>query len=461
MEKGVFMDKLIRGDIELGEALQLNDEDIYPESSWLKDRLEWFQDLKLGFIIHWGLYAQAGIVESWQLSEKDDWARQPKAWREDINQLKLDYWNLIETFNPTEFDPDIWMKILSEAGFKYGIVTSKHHDGFNLFNTSFSEFKVCGKQSPCKVDLYKKILDSMRKFDLFPGVYYSKADWYHPDYWVDDQTIKGRHVSYDTDEFPEKWRRYVEFVHLQIEELTSNYGEIHFLWLDAGWCGEGNENLEMDKVAEIARKKNPKLIMVNRAMGGRHENYVTPERKIPEFDKIPTKPWESNVPIGNDWGFVPEDVIKSGDELIKIAIEIIGKGGNVLFGVGPTPKGTLLEEEVLSIQRLGSWINIYGEGIYSTRAWVEKDQDSKIFRTTKQDTVYIFVMSELCGVELSLEKLLSVKLISQIESIEKFDQGVMVQWNQRDNSIVIDQDENRYPVYGCKIKLINKEYLYE
>ena len=109
---------------------------------------------------------------------------------------------------------------------------------------------------------------------------------------------KGRHASYDPLEQPEIWSRYVDFVHRQIHEITGNYGKVDLLWLDAGWCGQGKEDLQMDRLAEIARRNQPELIIVDRMMGGRHENYVTPERKIPSLEEIPTKVWESNIPIG-------------------------------------------------------------------------------------------------------------------------------------------------------------------
>lgn len=447
------MAEKIRADIELGQNQPAIDLSIFPESEWLPQRLEWFQDLKVGFLMHWGLYSQAGIVESWQLSQKDEWAREPKAWRDNIEQLKLDYWNLITAFNPQKFNPDAWMQELSDAGFKYGIVTSKHHDGFNMFNTAFSEFKVCGKQSPCKVDVYREIMDAMRRHQIFPGVYYSKADWYHPDYWVDDDTIKGRHASYDTSAEPERWQRYVSFVHQQIAELTTNYGKVEFLWLDAGWCGDGKEDLQMDQLAEIARRHQPELIIVNRAMGGRHENYVTPERKVPNDDEIPTQPWESNIPIGNDWGYVPGDIIKSGDELICSLVEIVSKGGNVLFGVGPTPQGELLAAEVQSIRRLGAWLRHYGDGIYNTRAAKIKVAQSGIYLTSAHDTLNVFIKAEQCGQPISVNELLPAVLAQRVSEVQAFTPQTKVEWDKEALSFVIQTSDDKFPIYGCKLIL--------
>lgn len=382
----------IRGDIEVAKNIDQDLNAVYPESQMLQKRLEWFQDLKLGVIFHWGLYAEAGIVESWQLSEKDEWAREPESWRETVQDLQLDYWNLVSTFNPKKFNANEWASTCKQAGFKYCLFTTKHHDGFNMYNTQETEYKIGGKLSPFKRDPLAEISDAFRKEGISMGTYYSKADWFSQYYWLDDQTPKGRGVSYNPDEHPEIWEKYVSFVHRQIKEIMHNYGKIDFLWLDAGWCGQGKEDLHMDRLAEIAREKQPELIIVDRMMGGRHENYVTPERKIPEIHEIPSKVWESNIPLGNDWGFVPTDTFKSSQEIIETFVDVVSKGGNLILGVGPTPQGTFTDEEKQILFDLGEWLDIYGEGIYETRALPKlKDGDWKI--TQKQEQLYYVFIS--------------------------------------------------------------------
>ncbi|WP_430611028.1 alpha-L-fucosidase [Enterococcus sp. DIV0876] len=376
---------IIRGDIEEAKTIE-EDAQNYPESPMLKERLEWFQDLKFGVIFHYGLYAQAGIVESWQLSEEDVWAREGREFREDFQQLQLDYWQLINTFNPTKLDTDRWAQICQEAGFKYCIFTTKHHDGFNMYNTMETEYKVGGKLSPFKRDIFQEVVTSFRNAGMGIGAYYSKADWYSPFYWLDDGQKKGRRASYDTTQHPEIWSRYVSFVHHQIHEITTNYGEVDLLWLDGGWCGQGKEDLQMDRLAEIARENQPELIIVDRMMGGRHENYVTPERKIPENDEIPKKVWESNIPIGNDWGYVPTDTFKSSQELIDTLIDVVSKGGNLILGVGPTPEGTFTSEETNILSEIGAWLKHYGEGIYETRSKIKGKQNGWWFTFPKEGT---------------------------------------------------------------------------
>jgi len=383
--------KQTRGDIMEGKMVE--DTTTYPETAMLKKRLEWFQDMKLGVIFHWGLYSEAGIVESWQLSEEDEWAREGRSWRESITELQHDYWNLIDTFNPVNYDPEMWAEICRKAGIKYGMLTTKHHDGVNLFNTEETGFKVGGKLSPCKRDLAKEFFEAFRQKDLAVGAYYSKADWYSTYYWVDDNQKKGRTASYDPSAYPERWQKYVTFIHRQIHELTHQYGPIDLLWLDAGWCGEGKEDLEMDRLAEIAREKNPELIMVDRMMGGRHENYVTPERKVPDEKDIPIKPWESNIPLGNDWGYVPTDTFKTSQEIIKTFLEVISKGGNLILGVGPKPDGTFTEEETQILSDLGDFTSRFGEGIYQTRALAQRPANNDWYVTCKAHSYYCFTSS--------------------------------------------------------------------
>ncbi len=413
----------IREDIEINIDAEQEEQGVYPETEMLSKRLEWFQDLKLGVIMHWGLYSEAGIVESWQLSEVDEWAREPKAWRDDIKELQRDYWALNKVFNPVKFNPDIWAKRCKEAGFKYLIFTTKHHDGFNMYDTKFSDYKITGPESPFKddsrSDLLKSVFDAFREEGLAVGAYYSKADWHSPYYWLNDDTVKGRKASYDPEKHPEVWSKYVEFVQNQLHEITHNYGKIDLLWLDAGWCGKGKEDIDMDKIAEDARIAQPELIIVDRSMGGRHENYVTPERKIPNDLEIPKKAWESNIPLGNDWGYVPTDKFKSVTEIIHSLIEVVSKGGNLILGVGPKPDGTLCDEDLYIMDGLGKWLDINGMGIYGTRRVKNLNLSNTKWRaTSKENTRYYFYLNsgEINPIEVKLSDLCLNE--DEIESIK-------------------------------------------
>lgn len=355
----------IRGDIE---EVKGNDTIVTLEPALAKKLAE-FQDMKLGVIIHWGLYAEAGIAESWQLSAEDEWARKTP-WREDLATLRTDYWNLNQSFNPRQFDPEDWAKKCRAAGFKYLLFTTKHHDGFNLYDTKLSDYKITDQTSPFhkhpKSNLLKEVFEAFRKEELTVGAYYSKADWHSPYYWVPGETPSGRYPSYIPVENPEMWERFVQFVHGQLAEIMTDYGEIDILWLDAGWVSsQTGEDLRMAEIAANLREKQPNLIIVDRTVGGEFENYVTPERSVPVTP--PQQVWESNIPLAKNWGYVPNDTYKSLKEILHTLVQVVAKGGNLILGVGPKPDGTLPVEAEGIMTGMGQWLAKAGIGIYGTQ----------------------------------------------------------------------------------------------
>ncbi|MCP0887110.1 alpha-L-fucosidase [Ligilactobacillus sp. WILCCON 0076] len=349
-----------------------------------QEQLEWFQDQKLGVIFHWGLYSAAGIVESWQLSKEDSWARK-KPWRKDLATLRHDYWQLAEQFNPQNFDADTWAKEAKKAGFKYALFTTKHHDGFNMFDTRQSDYSVTHYT---RKDLFGEFANRFRKQDISVGAYYSKADWHSPYYWPPQSDPKGRYAAYDPKKQPELWHKFNNFVAQQLLEISQNYGKIDILWLDGGWVNkENHEFLDMDNIVANIREKQPKMLVVDRTIGGKYEDYVTPERKVPAI--VPKKAWESNIPLAKNWGYVENDIYKPFSQILTTIVEIVSLGGNIILGVGPKPDGTLPKEALNIMGRLGNWLKIYGEGIYNTRAIPALKQTGWYF-TVKQKTLYAF-----------------------------------------------------------------------
>ncbi|MBL1227467.1 alpha-L-fucosidase [Enterococcus sp. BWR-S5] len=439
----------IRQDIEENSQTQ---QEAYGELPLeVKRQLEQFQDDKLGVIFHWGLYAVAGIVESWQLSEEDDWARK-KPWRNDLNQLRRDYWQLEESFNPQKFCPEDWAVLCKQAGFNYMIFTTKHHDGFNMYDTQASEYKVSGEHCPFHTnqhkDIFKTVVDAFRKEGLSIGAYYSKADWSSPLYWEPESRPVGRYASYDPLEKPRKWQKYQQFVFSQLKEICSSYGDIDILWLDAGWVNSANnEYLAMDEIIPQLREKQPQLIVVDRTIGGAYENYVTPERKVP--DTLPEKVWESNIPLAKNWGYVPNDEYKSFEEILSLLIKIVSKGGNLLLGVGPKLDGTLPKEAVSLLAQLGDWLQIYGQGIYGTRKNSVSQIDHWYF-TKKGQTIYAFhfnketeAVPELCLDELAVDA--SVVTVSGLKSNDRY----LIQ----NGKIQLTEKDQREFVTGIEIQI--------
>lgn len=323
---------------------------------WLQKRLEWFQSMKFGIILHWGPYAQWDCCESWPISPLDDWARNErlKCWTDrdmDMDRFQRDYWDLNKTFDPRGFDPDAWAEAFASSGAKYVCFTTKHHDGFCMWDTATTDYKITGADCPFhtseQADVTKHLFEACRKQGLAVSVYYSKADWHCPYYWT-DPAGRSRHAN--TVDDPEMWEKFVQYTHDQIRELMTNYGKIDILWLDAGWV-MNKEDIRMDELATMARELQPGLIIANRTVGDAYEDFVTPEREIPEEGL--GVPWEACLPLGNDWKFVNGDPYKSGERVYEELVEINGKGGNFLLGIGPKPDGTLPDEAVEVLKYLG------------------------------------------------------------------------------------------------------------
>jgi alpha-L-fucosidase len=376
---------------------------------WLKERLAWFQDLKFGIMMHWGAYSQWGCIESWPLVEEDQWARPDalKAWTErgkDIERFNRDYWALPKAFNPVKFDPRPWTQAAKAAGMRYVVFTTKHHDGFCMFDSRLTDYRVTAPDVPfhtnVRSNVVREIFNAFRKGGFAIGAYFSKADWHSPDYWSPTAPARTRNPNYDTLANPQKWAKFVEFTHGQIEELTTGYGPIDILWLDAGQVRPPQQDLQMDRLVAMARRHQPRLIVVDRTVGGRYENYRTPEQEVP--DKPLAYVWETCMTMGDQWSFKPNDNYKSTHRLIHLLVDIVGKGGNFLLNVGPQPDGELPALAVARLKDIGDWMKVNGEGIYGTRPIAPYKEGQVVF-TQKGKTVYAIYLAKNEGDSLPKE----------------------------------------------------------
>ena len=228
-----------RADVMEGELSRDLCLDEYPQ--WLWDRLATFQSWRFGLFMHWGPYCQWNCIESWPLVEEDKWGRPDtlKAWTDrgrDLDRFRRDYWALNRTFNPTEFDPGVWADAAAYAGMKYVAFTTKHHDGFSMFDTRATDYRVTHPDCPFhkhpRANIAKEAFYSIRAKYFRVSCYFSKSDWHSPYYWQPGKPAPDRNPNYDTAAHPEVWRKFVEFVHAQIEELRTGYRPIDVLWLD-------------------------------------------------------------------------------------------------------------------------------------------------------------------------------------------------------------------------------------
>ena len=369
---------------------------VAPEDPLLLERLSWWQDQKLGLMMHWGPYAQLGIVESWALSDEDaNWSRKDIDWETDPKKFCRQYRALNQTFNPVRFQPDRWASLARASGFRYLIFTTKHHDGFSMWDTKQSDYKITGPDCPFHThryaDICRHLFDAFRREGLAIGAYFSKADWHCPDYWVPGKRgATWRGPGYDPGADPARWEQFVQFTHNQILELTGQYGRIDILWLDAGWVNAANgQDIRLGQVVDKARQTQPWLICADRTVGGPYENYVTPEQTVPSEPL--GIPWESCITLGTAFSFRYEDTYKSLEELVTLLVDVVAKGGNLALNVAPQPDGRLPAGAIFRLEALGRWLQRYGEAIYGTRALAPFRQGPFAF-TRKNQVVYIFCL---------------------------------------------------------------------
>lgn len=373
--------------LQAGIAMAQEEKNPYipPADPLVRENLDRWQDLKFGLFMHWGTYSQWGIVESWSLCPEDvGWSRRRGPHATDYFGYKQAYENLQTTFNPVDFQPQRWARAAKEAGFRYLVFTFKHHDGFCLFDTRETDYRITSPKTPFhsnpKANIAWEICNAFRQEGFLIGAYFSKPDWHNPDYWWPYFPPKDRHVNYDPSRYPERWQSFKDFTYRQIEEIMTGYGKIDILWLDGGWVrphpvkgdkgterpsSEYNQDIDMARIAAMARQKQPGLMVVDRAVGSEYENYRTPEQTIPA---IPLDhPWETCMTMARSWSYAPKDVYKPARTLIHNLVDIVAKGGNYLLNIGPSPQGDYHPEAYTRLQELGGWLKINGDAIYTTR----------------------------------------------------------------------------------------------
>ncbi|MBV8255806.1 MAG: alpha-L-fucosidase [Chitinophaga sp.] len=421
----------------------------------VQQKLDEWQDWKFGMLIHWGPYSQWGVVESWSICPEDEgWCQRKPAGIPYYDYLQK-YEALGKTFNPVKFNPEHWAKAAADAGMKYLVFTTKHHDGYCMFDTKQTDYRVTApgvafSKNP-RANIAKEVFEAFRKAGVHAGAYFSKPDWHTEYYWWSYFPPKDRNVNYDLKTYPERWNKFKQYTYNQIEELMTEYGKLDILWLDGGWVRPlthqtkeslswsktlpQDQDIDMPKIASMARSHQPGLIVVDRSVHGQYENYRTPEQQIP--DKPLSYPWETCMTMASSWSYAPNDKYKSVNTIIHNLVDIVAKGGNYLLNVGPGPDGELHDEAYTTMKGIGEWMHLNGEAIYGTRA-VAPYKDGKVCFTRKKDgSVYaIYLLDE----QEKLPATISFKGLTPAKNarVEILGAAGKLVWKTKDGSTVIN-----------------------
>jgi len=323
------------------------------------ERLEWWTEARFGMFIHWGLYAQAA---------RHEWVKK----RERIPDEE--YEKYFDLFNPDLFDPVDWAKKAKAAGMKYAVITSKHHEGFNMFKSEYTDYNVMN--TPYGKDIIREWVDAFRAEGLGIGFYYSLIDWHHPEYTID--RIHPQSVStqeeYDELNKDRDMDIYREYLRNQVREILTNYGKIDILWLDYSFPGKfGKDRNDWGSVEllKMVRELQPDILVNDRAdlkdyWGG--WDFTTPEQfKVQKWPEIDGEriPWETCQTFSGSWGYYrDEHTWKDSKQLLVLLIESVSKGGNLLLNVGPTARGTFDHRADFALSEMGLWMKYNGRSIY-------------------------------------------------------------------------------------------------
>jgi len=331
-----------------------------------EERLAWFKDAKLGIFIHWGIYAVNGIDESW--SFYNNYISYP------------DYMKQLNGFTAHNYNPKKWAKLIEESGAKYTIITTKHHDGVALWNTKFGKLNTV-QHTPAKKDLITPFVKAIKKRNLKVGLYYSLLDWSHSDYPNFTRTKK----RYTEDD--KKWESFTKFNFGQLTELTSFNPDMY--WFDGDW-EQSAKKWKAKEIRNLLLSRNPNAIINSRLQG--YGDYATPEQGVP-ISKPSSIFWELCMTMNNSWGYQPNDKnYKSINQIIRILVDCISMGGNLLLDIAPKPDGTIPQEQIAILKGLGRWTKKHKEAIYGTRAGIPKEHFNGYTALSKDKTIlYLYV----------------------------------------------------------------------
>ncbi len=330
------------------------------------ERSRWFLVDRFGMFIHWGLYA---------IPARGEWVRSVERISNEAYQAYFD------EFNPGAFDPKEWATLARQAGMKYAVLTTKHHDGFCLFDSQLTDYK--STNTPCGRDLVREYVEAFRAEGLKVGLYYSLLDWHHPDYpaYGDQHHPMRDNAAYKDRQ--QDFSRYIEYLHGQVRELLTDYGRIDIIWFDFSYDRMSGETWKATELVGMVRSLQPSILIDNRLGGSGESNrnfatrnppvyagdFACPEQIIPPEGLVDeagqSVPWEACLTLNKNWGYAAEDKdFKPAQQVVRALVECISKNGNMLLNVGPNARGEIPAECVQILSEAGGWMRRNSASIY-------------------------------------------------------------------------------------------------
>jgi len=341
----------------------------------IAQKMGWFEDAKLGIFIHYGIYAVNDVSESWSFHNKQ------VTWPAYMSQLS--------GFTASKYDPNAWANLFKEAGARYTVITTKHHDGVALWDTKEKHYDVI-RNTPAKKDLIDPLVNALRKNNIKVGAYFSLIDWSHPDYpgFLKDSS------RYKVADEPARWKRFQGFFQNQLTELSTKFNP-DLWWFDGDW-EHSAEEWESSKVRANLLARNPSTIINGRLQG--YGDYETPEQNFPVV-RPSFRWWELCMTTNNNWGYRKSDTNwKTPYEIISIFVDAVSNGGNLLLDIGPKEDGTIPDEQVHILKELGAWNKRNGSAIFNTIGGIPQGHFYGPTTLSKDSTtLYLFLHGKTSG----------------------------------------------------------------
>lgn len=391
-----------------------------------EQRIEWYKQARFGMFIHWGLYA---------IPARGEWIR-------NVERISVeDYQQFFDEFNPVDYDPKAWAKAAKYAGMKYAVLTAKHHDGFCLFDTKLTDYK--STNTICKRDLVREYIDAFRAEGIKVGLYYSLIDWHHEDF---PHYGDAHHPMRENEAFKNvthEFDNYLNYMHAQVEELCTNYGQIDVMWFDFSYGELRDEKWRATELVNMIRSHQPNVIIDNRLeVSGEgfgslatdnptvySGDFVSPEQIIPPHGIVKENGepimWEACITMNDNWGYCAKDLnYKPASTVIRKLVDCVSKDGNMLINVGPDAKGNIPKQSLEILDQVGQWMKSNHESIYNCgSSGMSKPENGRITRNGNK--LYYHIMeSSIGGVPLygiCKDEVKKIRLLSDSSEIKPLD----------------------------------------